>query len=733
MNKSIKHKKSKNFSKTLKNKKIDLNNKYANKELNYEKQCSAGLKPFELAFLKKKSSTSRQKEIDLFKTELIRLRSPKHISPQNDFYTYINYGWLKKVTLKEEQKYITQIDDFRLVQDKVYKDLNEITLDYIKSHNDKLSHELKNFYESVVNMNSVTTSNNIIKEIVVKIDEIRGDKNGLWKLLAYINENEIIPTGGCPFVWSMLPDDKSPHVYRSYINGPQLSILDTTVYYDDNTDVKYKAKMRKMFNIFVKKLFKKVFGDNHNFNTDDIYNIEVDIFNAYGCVDVTTKIENSYNRVFKDDAMKKYNFNWEEFSKELGFKETPSFFITSSLNYLKCGTDLLIKNWDTEKWRTYWIWLFIKVVARMTRAWETIIFDFYGEKDRGQEELNKSDAVSAALYMSIPFNTFFTNQYVGKYQNKEVIDVVNLLCNELRLVFINIIEKNTWMSPVTKKYAIKKLKKLAFVIGNPKELREDPHLDYENNNLYKNMEKIMLWRHKKFVELDGKLQVDIPKMDWTQYPVKMTGSQAYIVNASYTPSKNSIYINQGYIQKPFIDLGERGVEYNLAHIGFTIAHEMSHSLDDWGSQYDYNGNLYDWWTPEDKKKYKAIQDDVIKQYEEFAARDGIKFDASIGIGEDLADISGLSICNNYLWDFQEINTDIIPIKRVSFFMFYSYFAYQQRQKIGKKALSAQLKTNPHPLDKYRCNVPLSRSTIFTSLYDVKKGDGMWWHNHNVIW
>jgi predicted metalloendopeptidase len=369
----------------------------------------------------------------------------------------------------------------------------------------------------------------------------------------------------------------------------------------------------------------------------------------------------------------------------------------------------------------------------MTRKWETLIFDFYGEKERGQEKLNRSDAVSASLYMSIPFNTFLTNQYVDKYQKKETNDLVVLLCNELKLVFINIIEKNTWLSPVTKKYAIKKLKKLEFVIGNPKELREDPYLDYESNNLYKNMEKIMLWRHKKFVELDGKPRVDIPRMDWTQYPVKMTGSQAYIVNASYTPSKNSIYINQGYIQKPFIDLGERGIEYNLAHIGFTIAHEMSHSLDDWGSQYDYNGNLYDWWTPEDKKKYKAIQNDVIKQYEEFAARDGIKFDASIGIGEDLADISGLAVCNNYLWDFQDKNTDIVPIKRESFIMFYSYFAYQERQKIVKKALSAQLKTNPHPLDKYRCNVPLSRSTIFTSLYDVKKGDGMWWHNHNVIW
>jgi predicted metalloendopeptidase len=222
-------------------------------------------------------------------------------------------------------------------------------------------------------------------------------------------------------------------------------------------------------------------------------------------------------------------------------------------------------------------------------------------------------------------------------------------------------------------------------------------------------------------------------MDWTQYPVKMTGTQAYIVNASYTPTKNSIYINLGYIQKPFVDLDERGIEYNLAHIGFTIGHEMSHGFDDSGSKYGWDGNLYDWWTPEDKRKYKALQQDVIKQYEEFAARDGIKFDASIGIGEDLADISGMSICDEYLRDFQEKNKDLVPIRELSYEAFYVYFAFQQKQKVSKKALTAQLKTNPHPLDKYRCNVPLSRSIIFRSLYNVKKGDGMWWHNTNVIW
>ena len=222
-------------------------------------------------------------------------------------------------------------------------------------------------------------------------------------------------------------------------------------------------------------------------------------------------------------------------------------------------------------------------------------------------------------------------------------------------------------------------------------------------------------------------------MDWGQYPVKMTGTQAYIVNASYTPSKNKFYINLGYMQKPFLDLDERGIEYNLAHIGFTIAHEMSHGFDDMGSQYDAEGKLNDWWTAADKKKYKEIQKDIIKQYELFAARDNIKFDASIGVGEDLADISGIAICDEYLQDFQEKNRDLIPIRNLSYQGFYTYFAFQQKQKVTKKALSAQLKTNPHPLDKYRCNIPLSRSQIFRALFNVKKGDGMWWHNTDTVW
>ena len=160
---------------------------------------------------------------------------------------------------------------------------------------------------------------------------------------------------------------------------------------------------------------------------------------------------------------------------------------------------------------------------------------------------------------------------------------------------------------------------------------------------------------------------------------------------------------------------------------------MSHSLDENGSKYDYKGNLNDWWTESDKIKYKRIIKDINKQYEVFASYDGIKFDTSIGIGENMADISGLAICEEYLRDFQIKNSDIVPIQSLSFQAFFIYFAIQQRQSVYKKAYNAQLKTNPHPMDKYRTNVPLSRLKLFRSIYNVSKKDKMWWHSTNTIW
>ena len=695
--------------------------------------CPIGLKPFEEEFSKKtplsqlkKSSAEKKK---LFVKQLLSKFAPNSIKPANSFYDYINYQWLKHVSLEKQQKYITQIDDFRLTQHQVYEQLNGVILDYVKHNNNKLAKNLKYFYDSVVKMNSQNHSKSLAKEAIKTVDDLIAEGNP-WKMLAFFNSDEMI-SYNAPFVWNLNPDDKNPEKYVCYLSAHKFTMADLNVYFDDGKDVEYKRRYRKNFFKYCQRIFNTLLGSN-SFVGKDIYDVEVEIFNALGCADITTEEESSYNKISSSECLSKYGFDWKEFTHCLGFKSIPSCFITSSKNYLKCGTDLYLANWNTPKWRTYWIWILMARLTRITAGYEKINYDFYGNFERGQEQLQTTDSVSASLYLSVPFNTFLTNEYVRQYENPQALEYVKTFCNDLKIVYRKILMRNTWLQPSTKTYALKKLDEFKFVYGKPEGLREDPDLDY-GPVLYDNMKKILNWRHKKFIELEGKGTIDMPMMDWSQYPVKMIGTQAYIVNASYTPSKNSIYINLGYIQKPFVDLDERGIEYNLAHLGFTIGHELSHAFDDWGSKYGADGKLNDWWKDADKKKYKAIQQDVIKQYEEFAARDGIKFDAAIGVGEDLADISGLAICDEYLRDFQEKNEDLVPIRYFSYEAFYTYFAFQQRQVVTKKALAAQLKTNPHPLDKYRCNVPLSRSEIFRALYNVKKGDGMWWHNTDTVW
>jgi len=696
-------------------------------------ECPIGLKPFEKNFSKlipsKSLLISNEEKKKEFVKELMSKFTPHSIKPNNNFYDYINYLWLKNVSLEKQQKYIVQVDDFRLAQDKVYHQLNDIIVNYYKTHNDKLAKNLKNYYTSVIQMNPKKYTKKLALEAIKTIDEYF-NKNNPWALLAFFNSNEMTSPYS-PFVWSVEPDEKNNKVYRCYIFSGTFNIIDINVYFDDGIDVAYKQKYRNEFFKYVSKIFRTLLGPNHGYNPKDVFDVEKQILDTLECIDVT-KNEVPYNKVYSREALEKYGFNWEEFAKHIGYKNVPEFFITPSLNYLKCGSDLLTKNWNTPKWKTYWLFSIFKNLIRITRDWERIIFDFKGNFERGQEALNETAAVSASLYMSIPFNTFLTNEYVKRYENPEAMKYVEVLCEDLKLVFKRIMQRNDWLAPSTKKYAIKKIEHCKFVYGKPDNLREDPDLDY-GTLIYDNLNKINDWRHQKFIELEGKPIIDIPQMDWSNYPVKLAGDQAYIVNASYTPSQNRIYINLGYIQKPFVDLDERGIEYNLAHIGYTIAHELGHGLDDWGSKYGWDGNLYNWWTPEDLKKYQAIQDDVINQYEEFAARDGIVFDAAIGIGENLADIQALAICSEYLRDFQEKNQDLVPIRYLAFEAFFTYFAFQQKQYVSKKAISAQLKTNPHPLDKYRCNVPLSRSEIFRAIYNVKRGDGMWWHNTNTVW
>jgi len=725
-----------------------------------KKSSSPYLTPEQLAIVCKKSAntytTFEDKVEELFKkqkidvvatsfnlekqivSELKQAVNPKGVKPNDDFYSYINDRWISDYELTEQQQYIVQVDDFRIIQDKVYRQLIEIIEDFIsnpKTKNDKKAICMKKAYNSFKGYNSDIQTKCLSKTALEFLDEIIKDKDNIWKRLGIMNKNEII-SSGCPFVWSINPDDKNPKIYRCYLEPPQLSIIDIDVYFDDNSDneeaKRYKNNYRKKFFTYLNKLFTIAFGENHGFDVKDVFDTEFEILNAMACDLIKETDEDDYNLISKDEALKNFGFNWEEFCKALGFKKIPENFVTSNVNYLLCGTKLLVEKWNSEKWRTYWIYLYIRQQCRWNKEGAENFYQFEGNFVRGQER-KVDDSITPIFPMGFLFNTFLTNEYISKYNNPQAINYVKTMAEDLKTVFIRIIKRNDWMQPKTKAKALEKLQNFKLTVGSPEILREDPLLDYKEDDPWGNLMKMCHWRHDQAVELVGKKITDIPVIDWTQIPPKFIGTQAYVVNAAYTPTENGIYIPLGYIQKPFVDLDERGLEYNLSRIGFTIAHEMSHALDDWGSKYDEFGRLNNWWTEKDTKEFKKIQEDVIKQYETYASYDNIKFNAEPSIGEDLADISGLSICQEYLRDFQFKNEDILPIQSLSYEAFFIFFAVQSRQKISKKAILAQLKTNPHPLDKYRCNVPLSRTEVFRAIYNVKKGNKMWWHSTNSVW
>jgi putative endopeptidase len=665
--------------------------------------------------------------------------SPSAITPQTDFYTWINYRWIKDTVKKYKNKdtpnrYFVEVDIFRLTQDKVYRELFVLVKKFIANEKSKKRDAIHNVYKSLLNLNSQTIHSHF-KEMPTLYAKFQSTNN-VWEWMAFLNENEII-SWGVPIFWSVTEDPKNSTIFCDSINPPRLSLYDYLLYLGDYGQnpkyIKYKKSVVSHYIKYIDRIFDSCLGKDHGLNGRDVFDVEVDILTAMGCDGVKNEDPDGYNKVTSGEALEKYGFDWKQFCKFLGYTKVPDYFICSNLNYLKCISKYLQENWKTKKFKAYIFYIILRQMIRFDSKLVNIYYDFNDKFIEGQP-----DPFPKELYpifgLSYTFNTFLTEEYVTNYWNEEYVAFVENMATNLLTVFKRIMRRNTWLSETTKSYALKKLDHLELTIARPKKLRDDPLLDYSPTDAWYNMTLISTWKKNKYLNLQGKEVIDIPLIDWKQF--KLIGTQAYVVNAYYQMNKNKIFVPMAIMQKPFINLDQRGFQFNLARMGYTLGHEMSHSLDNTGSKYDYKGNLHNWWKPEDKKKYNLIVKDIIKQYETFASYDGVKFNAEITAGEDMADISGMAICQEYLLDYFEVNNVITPVRDLMLKEFYVHYASHQRQHIYKRAVNAQLGTNPHPLDKYRTNCVLARLDLFKVMYNIKRGDKMFWPTNDVnstIW
>ena len=277
------------------------------------------LKPFQAKF-EKQFSKSLVKSNQTYKKkiakQLLQKFAPTRLTPNNDFYNYINYTWLQKLEITDKQKYIVQFDDFRLTQDRVYQELDQHILNYIKSNNNRLSSELKNFRTSVINMNTKKHSRKLALEQVSYVNKMcdSNDENKLWELLGHINSDEMTASSA-PFVWSLATNEKQSTHFCSYIYPHNFSILDINVYFDNSS---YANNYKSEFKKHCKALFDTLLGKGkHNFNPNDVLDVEIELINSYDCKAVM-QTNGNYNKITKKEAMEKYGFNWEAFTKALG-------------------------------------------------------------------------------------------------------------------------------------------------------------------------------------------------------------------------------------------------------------------------------------------------------------------------------------------------------------------------------------------------------------------------------
>jgi putative endopeptidase len=666
---------------------------------------------------KKEVTVVLRKTIDDGLIELFKRRDVK-LSPKNDFYSFVNEIWLKNVNKRANHRktfYVKQ-DNIRIIQE-------DTAYSFLKTM--KLDSKQQKVFDSFKKMDSSHMSHHI-GGLKISLQELFS-RNNFYELMAFMHETPLFSS--CfPLIWDMNVDLKNPKIYCNTISSCNLTFFDFAFYEKipagDKKRYKYQQELYKKYEIYIKDIFKSL-GINVDYK--EILECEKRLVKCFeGTME---EDESDYNKISLLESQK-LGFDWSEFTRLMKFPKTPNWYIVSSINYLS-NVMKLMQEWNTPKWHNYWYFICMKQMIKFSKNLSKIEYEFNGKFIAGVVK-PLPDELMGMRGLTLCYNTFLSQHYCKYFEDGSVVSYVTTLTEELRTTFINILLRNKWLTPSSKKEALLKVRHLKFTIGTINSLTPDPELEYTNDLWYNLKLQYSYYLAKTVTYTDKPYIIDNRSIDWQTYPYSLAGNQNYVVNAFYTPSENGIFIPLGIMQNPFIVMDE-SFEYNLASIGYTIAHEMSHSLDDLGSKYDYKGILKNWWSLQDRRHFDKYIKDVVNEYEEFAKRDGITWDATNSAGEDIADISGLFILEEYLRNKLFLNNELLEIDVLKLKLFFTYFALQNSQGIYEGAIPMLLITNPHPLNKYRVNCPLARVKLFQYIYNIKPGDKMYWSNTNKLW
>ena len=341
-------------------------------------------------------------------------------------------------------------------------------------------------------------------------------------------------------------------------------------------------------------------------------------------------------------------------------------------------------------------------------------FDFYGRILAGQPEQRPrwkrcSAGVDHALGEAL--GQVYVSEYFAGDSKEKTLQMVH----DIEGAMEKDLDTITWMSPETKEKAKAKLAAVADKIGYPEHWRDYSKLEVSRTDAFGNLQRANAFENDRELNKIGK---PVDKQEWGMTPPT--------VNAYYDPSMNNINFPAGILQPAFYD-PHADLATNYGHIGAVIGHELTHGFDDQGSQFDANGNLSDWWTPQDKKNFEARTGCLVNEYGNFVAVDNLHVNGKLTLGENTADNGGLLLA--YMAYLARARKDGIDIeKKINGFTgpqrFYIAFAQNWCENSRPQEVREQVQTDPHSPDHFRANGAIVNQPGFGPAFGCKEGDPM---------
>jgi putative endopeptidase len=629
------------------------------------------------------------------------------VRPQDDFYHHVNGGWLKKNAIPLHE---SRWGSFLMLRYDTEKKLRTLVTKLENKKNLKPGtpeQMVRDFYRSGLDMK--TRNALVLAPLRPWLDRIAHIQD-VRSLVSTIAHLEKIGGGG---PWGVMVDQdmKNSEKYIIYLHQSGLGMPDRDYYLKDDAESK---RVRAAYEKHVEAIF--ALAGTPKAEAKKVRETVMRIETAIAKISMTKEdlrdVDKTYHKMHIG-ALKKLarTIDWHSYFKIIGAGNIREVIVMQTA-FLKAMSDLLVKE-SVEDWKTYLTWHLVSGAAGyLTAKLEKQNFAFYGTALSGVKVMKPAwrralGAVNGNLGEVL--GKLYVRAYFAPEAKKKIVAVVA----DLFEAYAARIKHLDWMSPVTKKKALIKLRQMNRKLGYPDTWKSYRGLIIASDDYFGNAVRATLFEHARAMK---RLTKPVDRSEWFMSP--------QTVNAYCSFGLNDIVFPAAILQPPFFS-ADADDAINYGAMGSVIGHEITHGFDDQGSKFDGKGNRKTWWTKTDRARFDTKAKKLVTEFDGYTIADGLKVNGQLTLGENIADLGGASIA----YDAYKLRLAKTGRRDIGGFTpdqrFFLGFALFERENRRPEAEKTQVLTDPHSPGKYRINGPASNLPEFYEAFGVKKGDKLY--------